>query len=85
MRTLRELDNAALAKAKTRAKELCGEDTNYFGITFNEIVAMQVNSHFGDKYREMHALLRDVEVYLQKITHTYPRTHAKLLKRIKEV
>ena len=85
MRTLRELDNEVMAKSKARAKELCGADNNYFGISENEIVAMQANAHFGDKYREMFHLLEDVEEYLGKITHTYPTEHAKLLERLKAV
>ncbi len=64
MRTLRQLDNEAMDKAKARARELCGTENNYFGITENEIIAMQANAHFGDKYREMFHLLEEVEKFL---------------------
>lgn len=82
MRTMRQIENEAITKAKARAAELCGQEDNYFGITRNEIIAMQTNARLGEKFWEMFALLRDAEAYLKKITHTYPQVHADLLKRI---
>jgi len=64
MRTMRQIENEALAQAKARAEELCGESPVYFGITKNEIIAFQVNLRFGEKCVEMHKLLVEVEKFL---------------------
>ena len=65
MRTLRELDDEAMKLAKAKADELCGEDDNYLGITKNEVIAMQANARFAEKYREMYAILQVLDEYLQ--------------------
>ncbi len=84
MRTLRQLDNEVMKLAKNRAEELCGESDNYFGVSKNEIIALQASLRFGDKYREMHAILKDVEKFLAADAHEDPNKQ-KLLERIAKV
>ena len=85
MKTLRQLDNEAMELAKARATELCGEEDNYFGITKNEIVAMQANARFGDKYREMYGILKVLEEYLKFGSSDGQQERQPLRKKLKEM
>lgn len=85
MKTLRELDNAALAKAKARAAELCGDSSDYFGISENEIIAVQADFQFGEKYRQMYAILQVLEEYLKFDSLDGKMERQPLRKKLKEM
>lgn len=65
MRTLRQIDNAIIDASKARAAEVLLNSATAAIISENEIVALQANVRYGDKYREMYGILTVLEEYLK--------------------
>lgn len=82
---MRDLENEALTKAKARAEELCGTEMNYFGITKNEIIAVQSNLRFGEKYVEMYSILKVLDEYLKLSSTDGAAERQSLRNKLKEM
>lgn len=65
MRTLRQIDNAIIDASKARAAEVLLNSATAAIISENEIVALQANVRYDDKYREMYGILTVLEEYLK--------------------
>lgn len=64
MRTLKDIDNKIAKLAEIKTCQLEESPLNRI-LSHHEIVALQSNSMFGDKFREMHALLSEIEMFFR--------------------
>lgn len=82
MRTLKEIDEDVAAKAQSRAKTL---SSPFFPFTENEIILVNSEMQYGDKYREMYAILQTLNEYLSFASLDGKEERQVLRKKLKEM